>query len=170
MDKRFESKFRVNETTGCWEWQAGLRAGYGAYLHNGKPCYAHRVAYEMFVGPLQEGDVVRHKCNNKLCVNPDHLVKGGVIDNIQDRFPEKEIGINAKIEAALKSTKAYCDFRLTLDCLEFIKAVMEELDVDMSTAVNVIIDAASGNLGTFMIKHHYNNGFERQDGRKKVGE
>jgi len=60
---------------------------------------------------------------------------------------------------------------LTEDSHNFITMVAEEIGSNKSAAVDLIIDAASGNLGTLMVKHHYDNGFERQDGRKgKVGE
>jgi len=75
-EERFWAK--VKKTPTCWEWQGDSRAGYGVVRlkrENGrqprKP--AHRVAYEMLVGPIPEGLVMDHTCHNKACVNPDHL-------------------------------------------------------------------------------------------------
>lgn len=50
---------------------------------------------------------------------------------------------------------------------QFIENVMEETNSSRSAAVDLIIDAASGNLGMHMIVHHYHNGYDRKDGRKK---
>jgi hypothetical protein len=54
---------------------------YGCYR---KHDYAHRVAYELFYGPIPEGQVVRHKCDYGLCCNPAHLLVGTQADNLAD--------------------------------------------------------------------------------------
>jgi hypothetical protein len=66
---------RVRETeTGCWEWQ-GYRtpAGYGQMCVNSKLNLTHRLAYELFVGPIPAGLHIDHLCRNRGCCNPDHL-------------------------------------------------------------------------------------------------
>lgn len=59
----------------CWGWKGHITTnGYG--LHRWAPGVwegAHRVAYELFVGPIPEGRHVHHSCGNKTCVNPAHL-------------------------------------------------------------------------------------------------
>ena len=74
--------------SGCWEWN-GRRNEYGYGLFNlkrrGYVNYrAHRAMYERFVGPIPDGMVIRHKCDNPPCVNPDHLEVGTDADNVQD--------------------------------------------------------------------------------------
>lgn len=44
----------------------------------------HRLAYELWIGPILEGRVVRHKCDNPPCINPDHLLEGLQSDNVND--------------------------------------------------------------------------------------
>jgi hypothetical protein len=75
LEERFWSKVEKTET--CWNWTASrMTSGYGQIGIGGKygrPHGAHRVAYELAVGPIPEGMQVDHMCHNKLCVNPDHL-------------------------------------------------------------------------------------------------
>jgi DNA-binding transcriptional regulator YiaG len=60
-------------TTECWEWQgAMLRGGYGIFRW-GRNENAHRLAYELVLGPIPEGHEVHHTCNNRGCVNPFHM-------------------------------------------------------------------------------------------------
>lgn len=72
--------------SGCWEWQrACLPNGYGQIsIGNQRQAYAHRVSYFVFNGPISEGLLVRHKCDNPCCVNPEHLEVGTQKDNMQD--------------------------------------------------------------------------------------
>lgn len=79
------ARARVVGRNGCWEWTGrptGSQRGTGYGEWRGK--YAHRVAYEMCVGPIPEGHVVMHRCDNTLCVKPDHLLTGTQADNIAD--------------------------------------------------------------------------------------
>lgn len=78
---------KVEKTDSCWLWKGKRRShGYGVISVNGKPMGAHRVSYELFVGPIPEGLVVRHYvCNNPNCVNPEHLKLGTSEDNAWDK-------------------------------------------------------------------------------------
>ncbi len=71
---RFLERYDVNLETGCWEWQGyRFEQGYGGITIDGTPRHAHRIAYELFVGPISEGLVIDHLCVNAPCVNPAHL-------------------------------------------------------------------------------------------------
>lgn len=65
---------KIKATDGCWEWQAFRNPkGYGMWSYKGKPWLAHRFAYQIAVGDLEEGLVIDHLCRNRACVRPDHL-------------------------------------------------------------------------------------------------
>lgn len=69
---RFWSK--VLKSDGCWEWQAArLSAGYGSFSVDGVRHPAHRIAWQLVVGPIAPGLHIDHLCRNIICVNPAHL-------------------------------------------------------------------------------------------------
>jgi len=70
---------------GCWPFIGKrTRAGYGQIKAFGKATFAHRVAYVLVKGPIPDGLVVMHACDNPPCCNPDHLSVGTYSDNAVD--------------------------------------------------------------------------------------
>jgi hypothetical protein len=70
--------------SGCHIWQGPLRRGYGHLWHQNRVSLAHRLAWGVKRGPIPAGIVLRHRCNVKSCVNPDHLVPGTQSENNAD--------------------------------------------------------------------------------------
>lgn len=69
----------------CVEWQAGKQGdGYGCFGMHRRSYLAHRAAWELFIGPLPDGNHVLHRCDNPPCVNVEHLFLGTHDDNMKD--------------------------------------------------------------------------------------
>jgi hypothetical protein len=85
---RFWSRVEVRKQDHCWPWRYGSnKEGYGEFrMHDdGASSPAHRIAYRISNGDIETGLVIRHTCDNPLCCNPKHLLKGTHEDNVADR-------------------------------------------------------------------------------------
>lgn len=83
--ERFLAKIDMRGPDECWLWTASMRQGYGQLKVDGHMVNAHRLAYELWVGPVPAGHEIDHTCHNgsgcdegdacphRRCMNPAHL-------------------------------------------------------------------------------------------------
>lgn len=90
----------VRKSENCWEWEGEIQSkGYGwmcFYLKRTTPgknrevrMRAHRISYQLHNGEIPDGMKVLHTCDNRKCVNPDHLFLGTDKDNYDDAVKKK---------------------------------------------------------------------------------
>jgi hypothetical protein len=99
---RLKKYVRQGHALGCWEWTGAVQApGYGCFSLDGEPMLAHRASWLLFKGPIPASEErtlsVLHHCDNKLCVNPEHLFLGTHSDNAVDFHRKGFSGLNVKL-------------------------------------------------------------------------
>jgi hypothetical protein len=120
-NERFFERFKVDEVSGCWNWQGTLTPkGYGRiageingkrYMEKERTMLAHRASWIIHYGDIPaagtaHGTVVMHKCDNPACVNPEHLCLGTQADNVADMIDK-----GRKVAGEWQKRKGMAHFR-----------------------------------------------------------
>lgn len=93
-DTFFAERSKLNAETGCIEWTRYVgENGYGTVKHRKKQYTAHRFAWMHKHGPVPNGMVICHKCDNRKCINVDHLFIGTTLDNVRDKIAKGRLRV-----------------------------------------------------------------------------
>jgi hypothetical protein len=112
--ERFMAKVSKNADTGCWDWGSTVVGQYGAFTISNKLKKAHRVSYCIHIGDIGCGLIVCHRCDNPLCVNPEHLFIGTHKDNSRD--------MSSKGRVSSRHGELHPMGRLTIDDVDRIRS------------------------------------------------
>ena len=133
----------------CWIWTGSKARGYG-YLSitiNSirQNIYAHRLAWELYRGPIPEGLVVRHRCPQKRkdCCNPDHLLLGTQKENMADMVIDDTILIGERNPKSILTEEQVKQFKVGYPNTkglntEYVTRQSEILGVSISTLWNIV--------------------------------
>jgi hypothetical protein len=129
----------VVEENGCYRCISHTsKRGYPAIQRNKKVTLISRFIYEECFGPIPEGLVIRHKCDNPFCINPEHLETGTMQDNVRDmvernrqakgsrvggsKLTEKDVlEIKRLIKRGLSDTQIAKKFKVSITTINYIK-------------------------------------------------
>ena len=114
-------------------------AGYGRIMIGNKRTMAHRLAYEHAYGPIPDGLIVRHKCDNPPCINPAHLELGTHRDNLDDRIVRMSGRRGVQMHTAKLTEDAVREVRRRVASGESRRAVARSLGVS-HTVINALIN------------------------------
>lgn len=126
-EKRFWSRVNKDTESGCWEWTAGTSHGYGWMRWSGRNNRAHRISWDLHHGEMPDLCVL-HKCDNRLCVNPDHLFLGTRADNIADMV--------AKARNINKGARPTHSDGIVYACRALVAMGMRQVDVGRAMGIH----------------------------------
>ena len=108
----FWAKVDRLEPDQCWNWKGAKfkkknrQMGYGRHMGRGPLTYAHRAAWILTHGPIPDGLLVMHGCDNVLCCNPAHLSIGSDLDNANDARAKGRNSVGEQCNSKLKEWQA----------------------------------------------------------------
>lgn len=137
LHNRFWS--HVDRSGECWLWTARRsRQGYGHFQVDGCPRQAHRVAFWLTYGHAPDGLVVRHTCDERACVRPDHLVLGTQADNCRDAVERRRHSFGERNGQSKLTDVDVCEIRFRSVCGERQADIARAFGVSGTTIRNVV--------------------------------
>ena len=139
VKERLEKNGVVKEN-GCIEWAKQRDTdGYGKISIKNYPYAVHRVAYEIYNGPIPPGMLVCHKCDNPSCFNPEHLFLGSSKDNLQDMVNKGRKPRGEKVHNSKLTEEQVREIKIRLNAGEKVSNIAEDYAVH-GRAIRLIKD------------------------------
>jgi len=153
LEERFAKSFRKSPD-GCWIWTGGRTYAYGSIYEGHKRHRAHRLSWVLKHGEIGPGLVVCHRCDNPLCVNPDHLFLGTQGDNIRDMYEKGRGG------PRFRGARAHGNAVLTVEQARAIrdkfhaKVPRRHIAREFGISLNVVEQIGAGKAWTQVLAVH----------------
>lgn len=149
---RFWDKVNKGDSDECWQWQACTRVGYGALNVNGKLYGAHRLSFLLEEGVIPEKSQICHHCDNRSCVNPNHLFLGDSSKNMKDAYKKGKLTHIDKADPNYAKGEDN-NSKLSKSKAKEIKHLKNNSDLtvreiadDFNVSHSVVVDIGNGNL------------------------
>lgn len=137
---RFWDKVRIGDN--CWEWTAGRsESGYGRFYpgpRRPRSVLAHRRSWEMANGPIPDGLLVCHRCDNPGCVRSSHLFLGTYADNAADKVSKSRQQRGERAAMAKLNVEKVCEVRRRCAAGEEQRDVARSLGVHQSAISKIV--------------------------------
>lgn len=138
---RFESHVFPEPNTGCWLFDSKIRndeKSYGVFRIKTKNVLAHRVSYELYKGNIPKNMFILHSCDNRCCVNPDHLYTGTHKDNMEDMVSKVRQARGEKCKACKLNESKVREIRKLYDSKEYTTRELGKMFGVYSTNISLI--------------------------------
>ena len=129
---------KVDKTDSCWNWTGCLQSnGYGQIRIDGVARYSHRLSYEMHNCEIPEDKHILHKCDNRKCVNPEHLFLGNQASNMADCAAKKRNAYGTRNGLSKVTEEQLADIKSLLNDGVSCKCISEKYNLHYNTIYKI---------------------------------
>lgn len=134
----------VDPKTGCWNWTGDLGGAdshscrYGRVHYRGQSWQAHRLSFETFKELIPPGMMVCHRCDNPICINPEHLFLGTSRDNIDDMVSKRRQNFGARHPNAKLTESQVAEIRRLREGGLILADIASRFGIDLSQVGNIV--------------------------------
>ena len=127
---------------GCWGWKNALISSGSGVVASGnkKATSSYRVSWMIFRGPIPEGLCVLHKCDNRVCTNPDHLYLGTAYDNVHDAIKKnrRRYALGEQRKNSILTSRDVVEIRRLISLKNTQHSIANKFNVKPGTIQNIV--------------------------------